>query len=142
MSLTDELDQTMASGVDLRAMLDPAASDEVRRIMQICNACNRGNESQNTECQRFALIGAQKQQGPAGRNKALEHIEKKYGIAQARTEDAFNVGCAGVPAAHFQDVNALSARYQNRKTDRSQQITDDQDEQYNWNQHGVERFAG
>ena len=39
MSLTDELDQTMASGVDLRAMLDPAASGEVRRIMQICNAC-------------------------------------------------------------------------------------------------------
>ena len=39
MSLTDEFDQTMASGVDLRAMLDPAASDEVRRIMQICNAC-------------------------------------------------------------------------------------------------------
>ena len=39
MSLTDEFDQTMASGVDLRAMLDPTASDEVRRIMQICNAC-------------------------------------------------------------------------------------------------------
>ena len=39
MSLTDELDRTMASGVDLRAMLDPAASGEVRRIMQICNAC-------------------------------------------------------------------------------------------------------
>ena len=31
MSLTDELDKAMASGVDLRAMLDPAASDEVRQ---------------------------------------------------------------------------------------------------------------
>jgi len=37
--LTDKFDHATASDVDLLAMLDPAATDEVRRIMQICNAC-------------------------------------------------------------------------------------------------------
>ena len=39
MSLTDNLESPVAHEVDLRAMLDPAATAEVSRIMQICNAC-------------------------------------------------------------------------------------------------------
>jgi citrate/tricarballylate utilization protein len=38
-SLTDSLDNTAGKAVDLWALLDPEATDEVRRIMQICNAC-------------------------------------------------------------------------------------------------------
>jgi citrate/tricarballylate utilization protein len=38
-SLTDNLESPVAHEVDLRAMLDPAATAEVSRIMQICNAC-------------------------------------------------------------------------------------------------------
>ena len=38
MSSTDKM-TTMASDFDLKGLLDPNASDEVIRIMQICNAC-------------------------------------------------------------------------------------------------------
>ena len=39
MSLTDNLESPVAHEVDLMAMLDPATTAEVSRIMQICNAC-------------------------------------------------------------------------------------------------------
>ena len=36
MSLIDNLE---ADGFDLKTLLDPKASQEVARVMQICNAC-------------------------------------------------------------------------------------------------------